>query len=277
MTVREPVGVVIVHYRTPELLVHCLRSLRFQRVPIHVVVVDTSEQPIVRMQWGYLAVDLPSVCLIERPDNPGFGTACNIGVAALPTETDWLIIANADIVFLPNTLRMLHRFLETHSRAGLVGPRIEAPDGHIEPSWGAPITLMREWVYRWRMRWMRWRVLQRRWQQWTTPRRVGWVSGACMAMRWAAWTAVRGFDPGFFLYYEDCDLGIRVQQAGWEVWWTPTATVVHTRGASVQENPGIRARVRRDRRNSQMRYYRKHRPRWEQTVLRWYHRWWVRM
>ena len=273
MTVRDPAGVVIVHYRTPEMLYHCLRSLRLQQVPIHVVVVDTSEQPIVRMQWGRLVADLPSVRLIERPDNPGFGAACNTGVAALPAETDWLVVANADVVFLPDTLERFRRFLEEHPRAGLVGPRIEAPDGTVEPSWGAPITLVREGVYRWRMRWMRWRVLQRRWQQRTTPQRVGWISGACMAVRQAAWTAVRGFDPDFFLYYEDCDLGVRMHRAGWEVWWTPTVTVIHTRGASVRENPGIRSRVRRYRRASQIRYYRKHRPRWEQVALRWYLRW----
>jgi GT2 family glycosyltransferase len=91
-----------------------------------------------------------------------------------------------------------------------------------------------------------------------------------MMVRRAAWEAVGGLDVGFFMYYEDCDFGLRLNQVGWKVWWVPTTCVVHFRGQSVHRNPQVRTRVRQARRAAQWRYYRKHRPAWEQWLLRVY-------
>jgi GT2 family glycosyltransferase len=43
---------------------------------------------------------------------------------------------------------------------------------------------------------------------------------------------VGGFDESFFMYFEDADLCYRLGQRGWEVHFTPTATVEHVGGAS---------------------------------------------
>jgi N-acetylglucosaminyl-diphospho-decaprenol L-rhamnosyltransferase len=263
-------GVIVVHYRTPNDLRLALQSLRFQGQPLQVVVVDASEEPQVR-SWFHVAVEwLGDVRLVERPDNPGFGAACHAGWSALNEDVDPVCIANADVVFPPGALQNLAAFMTTQPDAGAAGPRIQSPDGLIEPSWGAPITFGREFLYRWRTRWMHLPWLQARWRRSSEPRPVTWVSGACMMVRRAAWEAVGGLDAGFFMYYEDCDFGLRLNQAGWKVWWVPTVRVIHFRGQSVSRNPQVRTRVRQARRAAQWRYYRKHRPAWERWLLRAY-------
>jgi N-acetylglucosaminyl-diphospho-decaprenol L-rhamnosyltransferase len=53
-----------------------------------------------------------------------------------------------------------------------------------------------------------------------------------MLLRPDAVRSVGGFDPSFFLYAEDVDLGRRLQEAGWRSWIVPDATAHHSVAAS---------------------------------------------
>jgi GT2 family glycosyltransferase len=61
------------------------------------------------------------------------------------------------------------------------------------------------------------------------------VKGAALAIRREAFEAIGGFDESFFMYFEDADLCYRLQAAGWEVHFTPAATLVHVGGASTAQ------------------------------------------
>jgi GT2 family glycosyltransferase len=59
------------------------------------------------------------------------------------------------------------------------------------------------------------------------PREVGFPSGAAMAVRREAWDATGGFDPDYFMYGEDLDLGLRLRLGGWGLGVQPAAEVEH--------------------------------------------------
>lgn len=59
------------------------------------------------------------------------------------------------------------------------------------------------------------------------PHEVDWVAGMFMLFDAAAYAAVGGFDPAYFLYYEDADICRRLWQAGRSVVYEPGATVIH--------------------------------------------------
>jgi GT2 family glycosyltransferase len=61
---------------------------------------------------------------------------------------------------------------------------------------------------------------------------TGFLSGACFLARTAALKEVGGFDPEFFLYYEDADLFRRLRAAGWELWVSWPTRVRHAHGGS---------------------------------------------
>jgi GT2 family glycosyltransferase len=93
------------------------------------------------------------------------------------------------------------------------------------------------------------------------------VSGGCVLIRREAWEAVGGFDEGYFLYFEDVDLCRRLRQAGWKVAFEPAALTRHIRGVSARQ---AESQVKQWYRESQMRYYARHRAPVEQALLRLY-------
>jgi N-acetylglucosaminyl-diphospho-decaprenol L-rhamnosyltransferase len=112
------------------------------------------------------------------------------------------------------------------------------------------------------------RFESRAWVQGPVPRVLralgdrGWFTAACGLVRRRAWDAVGGFDPGFFLYFEDADLGVRLREVRWVSKEIAAARAIHDR-----RRPRASSDAAVRYRQSQLRYYRKHRPPWESRLL----------
>ena len=72
------------------------------------------------------------------------------------------------------------------------------------------------------------------------PFRTDWLCGAILLTRTAAFREVGGFDPRFFLYFEETDLCLRVAKAGHELWAVGAAHSNHIVGASSETVGGGR-------------------------------------
>lgn len=59
-------------------------------------------------------------------------------------------------------------------------------------------------------------------------------SGACFLMRTSIWQQLKGFDPRFFLYFEDYDLTYRAKQIT-QVAYEPSMEVIHLGGHTAQK------------------------------------------
>ena len=69
-------------------------------------------------------------------------------------------------------------------------------------------------------------------------------------------------DSYFFLTYDEVDWCHRIKKAGWEVWYTPSGTILHLdRQSEPQSNPSPEGRLKymTVERNSRVRYFTKHR------------------
>jgi GT2 family glycosyltransferase len=75
----------------------------------------------------------------------------------------------------------------------------------------------------------------------------GWIHGGAMAIKRADWDVLGGMDPGFFLWYEDIDLGARASRAGGTVAAAEDIVVRHTGGASWGRLSRLRRQVLRVR------------------------------
>lgn len=63
-----------------------------------------------------------------------------------------------------------------------------------------------------------------------------WVAGMFMLFSADAFSALRGFDEGFYLYYEDVDICARMWGAGYQVTVCPQAVVLHAAQRASRRN-----------------------------------------
>ncbi|HEX6865354.1 MAG TPA: glycosyltransferase family 2 protein, partial [Thermoanaerobaculia bacterium] len=246
------IAVVLVSHNDRELLLDALVSVRGAH---EIVVVDNASTDgtaeAVRRAF-------PEVAVLESP-NDGYGAAANRGIAAC--SAPFVLLLNSDVVVRPGALRALAGYLDSHPRAGLAGPRLENPDGTLQRSCFDFLGTARLAVEKTALgRWLGvlggvggWSI---HYGPYDRPRTAPWVLGAVLAIRREAFAAAGGFDPAFFLYGEEVDLCYRLWQAGWEVHYTPSATVMHIGGASTR----ARSRFEVQRVESARLFYRRHYP-----------------
>lgn len=171
--------------------------------------------------------------------NLGYGVAANLGADG--AEQPWLVVANPDIVWRPGSLDALLDAADRLPRAGALGPALLNDNGTVYPSARelpsltqgvGHAVLVRIWPGN---PWTR--AYQRRQQQAGSERTAGWLSGACLLLRREAFEGVGGFDPSYFMFFEDLDLGERLGLAGWSNVYVPSSRVSHVGGTSWRDRP----------------------------------------
>jgi N-acetylglucosaminyl-diphospho-decaprenol L-rhamnosyltransferase len=189
--------------------------------------------------------------------NVGFGRAANAGVRASTAEV--VVVCNADVRFAPGSVALLASRLGADPAVAAAGPAVRYPDGRHQAS-ARQVPDLRTAIGH--------GLLSRVWRAnpWTTryrradvdperARDADWLSGCALALRRTAFEEIGGFDPAYFLYVEDVDLGVRLRRAGWRLRYEPDARVVHRVGASTGRR---RAWALRTHARSLDRYYARH-------------------
>ncbi|QTE30257.1 glycosyltransferase family 2 protein [Pengzhenrongella sicca] len=178
--------------------------------------------------------------VIRAGENLGYGRAANLGAAG--ADQPWLLVVNPDISWEPGSLDVLVAAADRYPRAGSLGPALLNPDGTVYPS-ARELPSLTQGVGH--------ALFARVWpgNPWTrtyqarqesadsAERPAGWLSGACLLLRRDAFEQVGGFDPAYFMFFEDVDLGERLSAAGWSNVYVPAARVTHVGGTSWRERP----------------------------------------
>jgi N-acetylglucosaminyl-diphospho-decaprenol L-rhamnosyltransferase len=222
------VGIVTVAYRSNEVLAGFLESVpAASAAPVSVVVVDNApgddDASVLSAAAGARHVPLPA--------NPGYGGAVNAGVRELPAAISWVLISNPDVVLGAASIDALVAAAEADPAIGAVGPAVLNPDGSVYPSARAVPSLRTGIGHAlFANLWQRnpWTLAYRRETDPTDESRdAGWLSGSCLLVRRSAFDAIGGFDEGYFMYFEDVDLGFRLGRAGFRNVYEPVARVTH--------------------------------------------------
>ena len=248
---------VIVSYNVAPLLHECLASIAEAAeaggITVHVVVIDnaSSDHSI------EVARANRNTTVVANTRNVGFGVACNQGIAiARAIGSEHVLFLNPDARLAPDALAALRNALETSPRHAIAGPDLRFPDGRPQPSRRRFPNLATLLVESTPLQWRGggidgspgWPLIEpviRRYQcadLADVPGTVDWISGACLLIRVTALAAVGGFDPAFFLYFEETDLAHRLRKSGWTCTYTPEARVFHHRSQSADQNIGARDR-----------------------------------
>lgn len=231
--VRMNLSIIIVNWNTKKLLVECIDSI-YASHPItefDIWVVDNASSDgspeMIRDRY-------PDVNLIVKRENIGFARANN--QAFQHCEGKYILLLNPDTVVEPNAIEDLVQFLDETPNAGMVGPRLLNPDKSLQISAFPIPTLSKEF---WRMFHLDTFVPYANYpmDKWDLDavREVDSLLGACMLIRREALGNIGLFDEEYFIYSEEVDLCTRLKKGGWQLYWLPSAAVVHYGAESTQQ------------------------------------------
>jgi N-acetylglucosaminyl-diphospho-decaprenol L-rhamnosyltransferase len=226
----RPVTAVIVTYQSERTIGRALEASRrcYDEQLLNVVIVDNNSTDATREIIGREAT---WVRVLLSGKNSGFGRACNIGAEGV--SSPYTIFVNPDAVVEPAAIRTMLTFMEQHPEAGIVGPAIIEGSEDKDPLFQVagqrptPWTVLKSATPLLRSPSTAWPIVPG-----AEPLRVGWVCGAVLMIRTELLQRLNGFDPRFFLYWEETDLCKRADDIGFQTWALGTALAHHVGGAS---------------------------------------------
>ena len=224
----DDAAVVVVTWNAAGHVARCLESV----AAYETVVVDNGSTDgtaaLVRERF-------PAARVIEQ-DNRGMGGGNNTGMRAAGGRY-WLLLNSDAFLAAGDTLERLVAFADAHPRAAVVGPRLANPDGTLQRSVRGEPTLWRlatEYLFLRKLgpRTRAFNAFYGGGFDYRSAVQVESLQGAALLVRRQAADEVGLFDEAFFMFSEETDWLHRFRRAGWQVWFTPDAEVVHLGGAS---------------------------------------------
>jgi GT2 family glycosyltransferase len=186
-----------------------------------------------------------SLFILKSSFNGGYAVGMNIGwrFFARSIGVDYILIANNDLVFEPDTLRILARHLTVLGTAcAAVGPKVlDYKDGS---DWQRPERYKPQ-IWSWLFRGFAFKQIRKGKKTWLyrlfwydreVPGQVYMLPGSCFLTRVDALEKVEGFDEGTFLFWEEGIIAERWRKHGMLKWHVPEARVYHKWSKSIQGN-----------------------------------------
>lgn len=215
----DATGVVVVNYGSHALLEANLAEVSSAVPEATYVVVDNFTGVDEQQKLAELG-RIHGWTIVSLPSNTGFGHGVNVGVeAAMAAGCTAILVLNPDARIGRESLELLATSVSVDPTL-MVAPVVRDPSGRI---WfgGADVLLDDGRMSNPRRR----------------PEREGrpyseWISGACFAIGTDLWKKSGGFDPDYFLYWEDVDLSLRVQRAGGHLAVEQDAEAIHDEGGT---------------------------------------------
>jgi len=226
----DDIAAVVVTHQSASTISECLQRLQRAQGVAQIRVVDNNScdatVDIVQRQ----ASQYPRLHFIANPDNPGFGVACNQGVA--DSDAPWIALVNPDCLLEPDTLRRLLAHARSLPGEAVIGAVLVNEHGHEDP---ASHRRDPQFVAMLCGRVARHLVVPMNREQ--ILQQVEAISGALMLMPRTLFARMGGFDPGYRLHMEDLDLCRRAREAGAVVAVANDVRVLHLRGVSSRSKP----------------------------------------
>jgi GT2 family glycosyltransferase len=221
------VWIVIPTWNRCDDLIECLQSLsRVTYQPTKTLVVDNASEDGTTEKIKQL---YPGVDIIQLPENLGAPKASNIGFEqALQHGAEYILRLDSDTIVSPGFLEPLVNKLEDQPNIGVVSPKIYY---HNPPNmiWYAGVD-----AHPWHFGSINDQIDKRDDEIDDQSRVVDYVWGAAMLIRRDVLEKTRGFDPDFFIYYEEIDFCKRVQALGYQLYYAAESEIWHKVGT---QNP----------------------------------------
>ena len=181
-----------------------------------------------RMAVNFPELNLRLLCSLE---NVGYGRGNNVVIQK--SQSKYHLVINPDLFVKPDSLCKALAFMELNSDVGLLSPSVYGEDGVrqflCKQNPTVFIMFLRSFAPRWIISAFRSAVERFELQDMNYDEVIDglqYPSGCFMFFRTEYLQKIQGFDPDYFLHYEDADIGRRMLQIA-RVVYVPSVKVVH--------------------------------------------------
>jgi GT2 family glycosyltransferase len=222
----KKVGIILLNYKGTKDTFECVGSLeKIEYKNYHIIIVDNHSQDgsyeKLKAEFG------DRHTIIEASDNGGFAKGNNIGIRyALEQGCDYILLLNNDTLVEKDFLNKMVECYERYSDTGIVGPKI-LYEGNRDLIWfcGGEINLKRFYGFHYGEG-------QKDSEEFNKEREITFTTGCTMLISREVIEKVGALPEEYFMYYEDVDFCMKVQEAGYKIYYCPKAAIYHKVSAS---------------------------------------------
>lgn len=221
------VAAIVVTHNSEGTIGLCLERLTSQESVLEkVIVVDAGSTDCSYLESLREIYPISLLCT----ENIGFSRANNLGYASLSSDIEYVVFVNPDLFMGPDCVTKALQLCAEDTSVAMVSGRLLGYDciknkasGRIDST-----GILRCWYGRW---YDRAQGEQDR-GQYHKAETMPALCGALLFCRKRSLESMAGpvFDPDFFLYKEDIELGLRLRKAGWKLLYSPDIIAFHCRG-----------------------------------------------
>lgn len=226
-------SVIIVTHNSQAYIHTCIDAFLSQTLQVEsIIIVDSGSSNIEYLQkYSHH----PLIKTTFSKENIGFCQGNNLGMHALPQQTEFVLFLNPDAYLTPNFIEKALEYMQKPSSKAvgaltglLLGfdNKIKQPTGKIDSS-----GIFQSWYGRWYDRFQGEETTTHSLHEQEVPA----LCGALMFCRKKALDSVSieknvVMDPSFYMYKEDIDLSLRLSDKGWKLLFLPSLLAYHCRG-----------------------------------------------
>jgi GT2 family glycosyltransferase len=229
---RPRVSLIVLNWNGRRHLEACLTSLEALDYPhdrLEIILCDNGSKD---GSADYVRSRFPGVRLVALDQNYGFAEGNNRAVQQATGE--WIGFLNNDMRVSPDWLTSMLALLAEHPQIACIGSKIMNWDGSAIDFIGGGVNFEGHGF----------QVDHgRKHSAHDQSRRVLFACGGAMLIRREVYCEVGGFDNDYFAFFEDVDLGWRLNLLGYDVWYTSAATVFHRHHGTARKIPYHKLRV----------------------------------
>lgn len=240
---KAKVAILILNWNQPFLTIKCLESLeKIEKsgLELSIYLLDNgSQNSHFKKLAEYLKKKHPlKIKLFRSSYNLGFAKGNNLLIGkAIKAKTDYVCFLNNDTWVKADFLTHLLATAESQKKIGAVGGKIYYKN---KPRFSGKKHLKEKnifWYAGGKINWDNPYILNRGINeidegQYEKPEKVDFITGCLLLVKVKVLKKISGFDERFFNYYEDADLGLRIQRAGYDLLYCPKAIIWHLVSAS---------------------------------------------
>ena len=225
------ISIVIILYKSEQYIYNCITAIKKTDISneiSNIIIIDNDP----KSNYVFNDKKINYYCMNS---NIGYSKAMNFGIKK--TNSDYVLALNPDTIITRNTIDVMLKTFEKYENVGAVGVKVLNSDTTNQLSSRRKFPHVHILISKIVSRFFSFipNLYNYTNNNIDMIQEVDAVSGCCIMLDKTVFDELYGFDERFFMYFEDTDLCIRLNNCNKKVIYNPNTTIKHFKGGSLND------------------------------------------